>query len=543
MQFKTIDGVKLHRLFTNGYYNLQKNMTAVNDLNVFPVPDGDTGTNMVQTLSGLKRVKDDISDVGEYMKQLSSNVLLSARGNSGVILSQFIHGLYRGFAEKSEIEFRDFANAFVCATEDSYKAVITPVEGTILTLIREATDFLKKHGEEYEDFESGFKALIEQMKVSLSKTPQLLPILREANVVDSGGAGLLSFMEGIYSYLCGEEVEETFEFSNDASPNANLPSDFGADTVLEFGYCTEFILQLMNYKTNLAAFDTDAFVKAIEPMGDSIVAVHNDGILKIHIHTFTPERVLEYARSLGEFISVKIENMSIQHSEADRPSERVKYATLSVASGQGIIDYFYSIGADIVIDGGQTNNPSVNDFIDKFKTLNAENIIVLPNNPNIIFTANQAAEMYTDTKVTVIPTKSIVEGYSAFSMMNPSAKTVEEFVQGMSEGLCNVTSAYVTVAVRDAVLNGKEVKKDDYIGLNGKTLISKGSNALDTALELIKAITEAETKDVIVVFYGESISEEEANTLENTLREQYPLYDIGFVNGRQSIYDFIISLE
>jgi len=540
------DGTGLHELFENGYRNLKKNMESINDLNVFPVPDGDTGTNMVKTFGGgLKSVDGGISDVGEYMEKLSRAVLLSARGNSGVIFSQFIYGLYRGFADSKKIYFKDFAYAFACAVEDSYKSIITPTEGTILTVIREAADYLKSGGDDYDDFKTGFGALLSNMKETLAKTPELLPVLREAGVVDSGAAGLVCFVEGIYAHLCGESIEDTPDLADILSSQIVSGGVFGPDSVLEYGYCTEFILQLMNAKTDIPAFSLDDFVKPLEEIGDSIVAVCNNGIVKIHIHTFTPEKVLEYGRKYGEFVTIKIENMSVQHSEiqAEEKREHLKYAIVSVASGQGIIDYFYSIGANVIIDGGQTSNPSVDAFLDAFGSLDAEHIIVLPNNSNIVMTAQQAADMYKETDVRVIPTKSVVEGYSALSMMDLWCDTVEELIETMSSGLAGVTTGYVTTAVRDTNINGLSVKKGDYIGLDKKEILTCGDNKVEIAAGLIRKVTQRAEKDVIIVFCGESATMEEVDELKQMLEEEYPLADIGFIDGKQSVYDFIISLE
>lgn len=540
-----LNGIELHKLFSSGYRNLKKNMQTVNDLNVFPVPDGDTGTNMVHTFGdALKAAPSDMENVGEYMKALARTVLLSARGNSGVILSQFIHGLYRGFSDKSEVTFADFAQAFLCAKEDAYASIITPTEGTILTVIREAAEFLNKNAHQYDDFAMGFEALVANMKVTLSQTPELLPILKEAGVVDSGGAGLVCCFEAMYAHLCGESVEDTPELDSLVS-SAALTTGFGPDSVLEYGYCTEFILQLMHAKTDISAFNRDAFVQPLEQLGNSIVAVQNDSIVKIHIHTFTPEKVLEYARRFGELVTIKIENMSVQHSEiqAESPKEHVKYAIVSVASGQGIIDYFYGIGANVVIDGGQTNNPSVNAFLEAFRSFDAEHIVVLPNNANIILTANQAAEMYTDADVRVIPTKSIVEGYSALSMMNLWCDTVEELIEDMSSGLSSASAAYLTTATRDACVNGVRAEKGKFIGLSGKEILVCGEERIATAAQLIRKITDADEKEVIVVFYGASVSMEEAENFKAQLEEEYPLADIGFIEGKQEVYDFIISLE
>ena len=542
----TLDGVGLHQLFTSGYLNLKNNTEAINALNVFPVPDGDTGTNMVMTFSGgLRTVNDTTAHAGAYMQALSKGVLLSARGNSGVIFSQFVHGLARGFAEKESVCFGDFAIAFAYAKEDAYHSIITPTEGTILTVIREAADFLAENAEKYDSFEEGFTALQAQMTETLKKTPELLPVLKEAGVVDSGGAGLVCFIDGICAHLRGEAptfVPDKDEWTAPAPSMAN----FGPDSRLEYGYCTEFILQLMNYKTDLAKFDLQRFIKPLEEMGDSLVAVHNDGVVKIHIHTFTPELVLTYGRRFGEFVTIKIENMSVQHSEVQAAApkkEKVKYAIVAVASGEGIQDYFRSIGATYIIDGGQTSNPPVSAFLDAFRSFDAEHIVVLPNNSNIVLTANQAAEAYTECDVRVIPTKSIVEGYSALSMMNLWCDTVEELIEDMSSNLTNVTTGYVTTAVRDTFMDNLDIKKDAYIGLADKHILSTSEDRLETAKELIRRITAQQHKDVILFFYGENVSEEELNALSQFLQEEYPMVDAGFIEGKQAVYDFIISLE
>ena len=542
------DAVAIHALFENGYRNLKKNMTAINDLNVFPVPDGDTGLNMVKTFAGgLAAVSDDALSVTEYLERLSRAVLLSARGNSGVIFSQFVSGLNRGLKGKDKIAFSDFAPAFLCAKEDAYKAITLPTEGTILTVIREASEFLSENAEKYEDFHSGMTALLNEMKISLAKTPDLLPVLKEAGVVDSGGAGLVCFFEGICAYLSGQDVEDSPELDGTIGATANITgANFGPDSVLEYGYCTEFILQLMNYKTDLSKFNLEAFTEPLKAMGDSIVSVENVGIVKIHIHTFTPEKVLEYARNFGEFVTLKIENMSVQHSEIEKkaePKEKLKYAIVTVASGKGTCEYFYSIGANAVIDGGQTNNPSVDAFLEAFDRFDAEYIIVLPNNSNIILTAKQASEIYKNADVRVIDTKSIVEGYSALSMMDIWSENVEDIVESMQEAKENVTTAYVTTATRDTVMDGVEIEKGKYIGIENKTIKVCTEDKLECAKKTVKSVTDECEKDVIIVFSGASVSEAEIENLRNFLESNYPLCDVGFVDGGQEVYDFIISLE
>ena len=539
-----LNGAALHALFESGYRNLKKNTDAINALNVFPVPDGDTGTNMVMTFGGgLRSVSADMGSVDVYMQALSQGALLSARGNSGVIFSQFVSGLARGFAGCEQVDFQDFIRAFECAREDAYKAILTPTEGTILTVIREAAAFLREQGSGYCDLRSGFEALLAQMKKTLQKTPDLLPILRESGVMDSGGAGLVCFVEGMVAHLSGSTVEDTPEL---AEVQSTVNSSFGPDSVLEYGYCTEFILQLMNVKTDLAAFDLKAFLKPLEAMGDSIVSVANGSIVKLHIHTFTPEKVLEYGRRFGEFVTLKIENMSVQHSEAapkEPPKEHQKYAVVAVAAGEGIIDYFRSIGADEIINGGQTNNPSVDDFLAAFRRLNADHIIVLPDNSNVVMTARQAAELYQEADVRVIPTKSVVEGCSALSMFNPWCATVEELLEEMSAGLSGIVTGYLTTAIRDTHMGGLEIHKGDYIGLNRENVLSRGSDKVQTAFELVRRICEDCPREIIIVFRGADATEEEAAALQQRLETAYPCADIGFIDGKQEIYDFIISLE
>ena len=539
-----LNGAALHALFESGYRNLKKNTDAINALNVFPVPDGDTGTNMVMTFGGgLRSVSADMGSVDVYMQALSQGALLSARGNSGVIFSQFVSGLARGFAGCEQVDFQDFIRAFECAREDAYKAILTPTEGTILTVIREAAAFLREQGSGYCDLRSGFEALLAQMKKTLQKTPDLLPILRESGVMDSGGAGLVCFVEGMVAHLSGSTVEDTPEL---AEVQSTVNSSFGPDSVLEYGYCTEFILQLMNVKTDLAAFDLKAFLKPLEAMGDSIVSVANGSIVKLHIHTFTPEKVLEYGRRFGEFVTLKIENMSVQHSEAapkEPPKEHQKYAVVAVAAGEGIIDYFRSIGADEIINGGQTNNPSVDDFLAAFRRLNADHIIVLPDNSNVVMTARQAAELYQEADVRVIPTKSVVEGCSALSMFNPWCATVEELLEEMSAGLSGIVTGYLTTAIRDTRMGGLEIHKGDYIGLNRENVLSRGSDKVQTAFELVRRICEDCPREIIIAFRGADATEEEAAALQQRLETAYPCADIGFIDGKQEIYDFIISLE
>ena len=358
-----------------------------------------------------------------------------------------------------------------------------------------------------------------------------------------GGAGLVCFTEGMLAQLSGEDIEDTPDILDTISQASVDTSDFGPDSVLEYGYCTEFILQLMNYKTDIENFDLPGFIAELEAMGDSIVAVRSDSIVKIHVHTFTPEKALALGRRYGEFLTIKIENMSVQHSETQtaKPKQKVKYAFVAVASGQGIVEYLEGIGASAIINGGQTNNPSVDDFLDAFRQFDAEHIIVLPNNSNIIFTANQAAELYKDCPVHVIPTRSIMEGTAALSMANPAYDTVEEVLEDMEMGVEGVKTVYVTTAIRDTHMDGLEVKKGQYIGLDGKHLIVTGEDKIATAEALIRALASAR-QETIMGFYGANTSDEEIARLQSALEKAYPRAEIGFIDGKQDVYDLIISL-
>ncbi len=540
-----LDAKSLYEMLANGYRNLKRMESQVNDLNVFPIPDGDTGTNMAKTIAGGVQINiDDYTDVSSMMKQFSKSVLLSARGNSGVILSQYIRGWANGAAGKEAITISDMAHMMQEGVKSAYNAVPTPVEGTMLTVLREPCEALDSAGE-FQSFAAFFNFIIQKMKISLQNTPELLPVLKEAGVVDSGGVGIVYIIEGICAYLDGEIIEADQERESSFSVTAS--SAFGPDSVLEYGYCTEFILQLMHAKTNISTFSINEMISYMETIGDSIVAVQDEDIVKVHVHTFTPEKALAFGRNYGEFINVKIENMSIQHNEAvqSKPKEtkRVKYAIIAVVMGEGIQSYFKEIGANFIIDGGQTQNPSAQQFLDAFASLNAEHIVVLPNNSNIYATAKQAADMYTACDVRVLETKSIAEGYSALSMMNTWAEDIESFISDMTMGLGAVTSGSITKAVHDATLNGIDIKENMYMGIaNGKVLCT-AENSLDAALQMLSALPDIDDKSVITIFYGEAVSDEDAEALTEAIIENFPHIECGAVPGRQKIYDYHMAIE
>lgn len=545
MSTKKLDGKGLQKLLLSGYSNLENEKNRINALNVFPVPDGDTGINMSKTLEG-GLTSPESEAVWEYMKEFSKRSLLTARGNSGVILSQFIRGLAKGCDGKCSLSVNDFSEAYNKGVECAYSAVVKPVEGTMLTVLREGGEYLSQNCENFSDFEECFKALCEKTEISLKNTPSLLPVLKEAGVVDSGGAGVLSILLGMEASLTGRDITSISSSGENVSSSV-IPPNMGPDFVFEYGYCTEFILQLLNAKCPSESFDRTVLSNALEKIGDSIVCVSDGNIVKVHVHTKTPEAAISEARKYGELLTVKIENMSLQHSESQRETledqKRVKYSIVSTAPGEGIEKYFKEIGARAVVHGGQSNNPSAEDFINTFKAQNAEHIIVLPNNSNIVLTARQAAKMYKDCDVRVIETKSVAEGYSALSMFDPTSQTVEDLIEGMTSYLPDVTSGYVTVATRDVVMNGVDVKAGKFIGLDNDNILSCSEDMVSAAEGLFKKLPDIEDRGVITVFYGKDVSKENLEKLKASLKKDYPDIETGYIYGGQDIYSFIFSIE
>ena len=545
MKTTQINGLLLNEMAANGYRNLKRNVETIDNLNVFPVPDGDTGTNMSMTLGGgVSAIAGEGGDVGPLMRKFSRGTLLAARGNSGVILSQFVRGMANGAEGKAELSVADFVDVISAGVDCAYQAVIRPVEGTILTVMREGAEFLRQQLASITDFEDCFRRLIGQMKYTLNKTPELLPVLKEAGVVDSGGAGLICIFEGMEMALRGEYIDET---ETGAAPSflSQAAVAFGPDSVLEYGYCTEFILQLLHAKTDITAFRLEPVIEYLESLGDSIVAVQDGDLVKVHVHTFEPEKVMAYARRFGEFVTIKIENMSVQPKErlAARAEEKKPYAVVAVTSGQGVGDYFRQIGVDAIIEGGQTQNPAAEDFLHAFEGLHAEHIVVLPNNSNVVMTARQAAALYEGADVQVIPTRSIAEGYSALSMMDPTADTVEELVESMTDAIAGVTTGYVTTATRDTHMNGIEIHRNDWIGLDDETIRAATGDKVSAALGLLHNLPDIEEKQVLTVFVGKDVSEEELEAFQTALEDDFPLLECGFVEGGQEVHAFIFSVE
>lgn len=557
MQTTKMDGQLFKLIVTNGAANLRANYKTVDALNVFPVPDGDTGTNMKMTIeAGAHEISDfEENSIYEMAKKLSRGMLMGARGNSGVILSQLFRGIYKGLAGYNEVNAVELANAFISGVKQGYHAVLKPVEGTILTVARESAEFAKKKINRKSTIEEYFKYLLEEANASLNRTPELLPVLKEAGVIDSGGAGLLYVFEGMAKALDGEIISDT----TSAPTQTVVHQSFNAHSELVYGYCTEFILQLQHKKVNIKDFDISVITKYLETIGDSIVALKDEDIVKIHVHTKTPGDVLNYCQQFGEYVTLKIENMSVQHSdgpakvdvqecncpecvEMRKQQTPKKFAVVAVATGDGLINAFKEMGVDYVVEGGQSMNPSAEDFTKGFDLLNAENIIVFPNNSNIVLTAEQAAKYYKDANVYVVPSKTIAQGYSALTMLDLSLDDPESIINEIKEVIANVTTGLITYSIRSTEIEGLKINEGDYIGICNGKIVTSQKQKLDAIKELL-AEAKADAKDIITIIYGKDVTEEELNELTSYIESNYQDLEIDTINGQQDVYSYIFSIE
>ena len=547
---REIDGELFGRLVLSGSARLQSKIKEINELNVFPIPDGDTGDNMFLTIKGGvdKLVAEKSDNLSVKAKALSDGMLLNARGNSGVILSQLFFGLAEGLEGKTCVKLNEFCNALAQGVKRAYKSVVNPVEGTILTVAREAVENTSNNVNEEISLADFFKEFLFEMKKSLDNTPELLETLKESGVVDSGGAGLLYIVEGFYKAIIGEDVESEIAIT-DASATTLDFSKFNADSEMEFGYCTELLLQLQNSKVDVDNFSVDIIIDYLNTLGDSIVAFKTGSVIKLHVHTMTPYKVLQFCQQFGEYLTVKIENMTLQHNEATdvKPKAktkkaRKKFAVVTVASGEGLINVFKEMGADFVIDGGQTNNPSSEAFIEAFDEVNADYIFVFPNNGNIVLTAKQAGKIYTQSDVRVIESKNIGQGYSALSMMDFSCDDADEIEEQFSQDIKGVVTGMVSKAVRTTVVNGVSIEKDDYIGFTDHTMLVAEKDKISVAKSLVDKLS-VDEKSFLIIVYGKDATEEQAKELENSIISKYVDLEVYLVNGGQAVYDFIIITE
>ena len=522
-------------LIRGGAARLAQDRQTINDLNVFPIPDGDTGDNMYMTIeAGTHAGGESLSEMAEAV---SHGMLLGARGNSGVILSRMFAGLSKGFSGLEEADTAAFTRAMQTAVEEAYQAVSQPVEGTILTVLREGVA-AALGASSLEEF---FDRWIAGMDRSLQHTPELLDVLRKAGVVDSGGAGLLSIAEGMRMALHGEWIPEQTAATT-VGPVAQAV-DFNAfteDSVLEFGYCTEFLLRLQRCKVDLDTFDENVIKDWLSAQGDSLVFFREGSIVKVHVHTKDPGAILTRCREWGEFLTIKVENMTLQHHE-NHMDERYKRARkqlgiVSVAAGSGLTQIFTDMGTDVVIEGGQTMNPPVEKFLEAFDKVNADTVLVFPNNGNILLTARQAAGLYKDARVEVIPTKTLGEGYYALANVQAD-EPVDDVVQALTEAAASVTTGLVSRAIRD----NEAGAAGDYLGISGKDILCGAPSRNEAALALAAKLGAA-SSDIVLVIRGQEASEAEAQALQKQLESACPSSEVILLGGGQPVYDYLLVL-
>lgn len=558
MELKAINGGQFQAMVQVGANRLNQNAEFVNSLNVFPVPDGDTGTNMdLSMTSGAKAVREATTEhAGELAAILSKGLLMGARGNSGVILSQLFRGFSKKIEDKEELNAQDLADAFKNGVEVAYKAVMKPVEGTILTVSRGAAIAAEKKAKESDDVLEVMEAALKGAKKALAKTPDMLPVLKEVGVVDSGGQGLVFIYEGFVESLSGKVVESEIyqpspaqmEEMVNAEHHRSVQSHMSTEGI-KFGYCTEIMVKIGEGPTVDSTFDYDTFRNYLNEIGDSLLVVADDEIIKVHVHTEQPGEVMNYGQKFGSLIKIKVDNMRLQHESlldtpsapvAEEPKEKVPYGIISIAAGKGVQDLFSSMGVNHVISGGQTMNPSTEDIMLAIQSVNAENVIILPNNKNIFMAADQAAEV-SDVPTIVIPSKTISQGMTALLGFNDQV-SLEENQKNMLEMLEGVTSGQVTTAVRDTSIDGVEIKTDDNLGMvEGKIVVSTPSR-FDACLETLKQMIDDDT-EIVTILIGEDGTNEEASLLEEALLEMDSDLEVEIHQGDQPVYPYLFAAE
>ena len=538
---RTLNGQTLKQLLISGSNNLYNHYPEVDALNVFPVPDGDTGMNMNLTLtSGSKEIQNR-SDENAYeiSKVFSRGLLMGARGNSGVITSQIFRGFSKGLDGLEEVNALAFSAAFQKGVEVAYKAVVNPVEGTILTVIRESSQFLADNVKENMSIEKCLDLMLQEARESLKRTPELLPVLKEAGVVDSGGTGLIRILEGMRIAAGGDFVER----SQATATEAQNSTEEGE----EEGYLLEFVLKLLKEKK---AFNENRFSNLLSTNGDDLVVNVKDDCVKVHIRVLNPGDILNYAQQFGEFLKLKLVNLKVGESaeeldfeEEEEAKEKTEYAMISVSAGQGIEDFLKEIGVSVVVKGGQTMNPSSEDFVSAIKKANAHNVFIFPNNSNIVMAASQACDMVedADTNVYVIPSKTIPQGISSAIMFNPEADPEENF-RSMKAALKNVKSGEVTFAIRDTEIGGVKVKKDDFIGIFEKDIVVDNPNKLETLMTLLEKMID-EDSSIITILVGQDVNDEEMNQVSELIAEKFSDLDLDIRKGDQPVYSFLIGVE
>ena len=560
MQITSINSEFLAKMFLAGAKNLDAKKEWINELNVFPVPDGDTGTNMTMTIMSAAREVSALGATPEMKalaKAISSGSLRGARGNSGVILSQLFRGFCKVIAEYDEIDVCVLCDAMQKAVETAYKAVMKPKEGTILTVAKGAADKALELVNETDDLVYFCDEIIKHADYVLSQTPEMLPVLKQAGVVDSGGQGLMQVLKGAQDILLGKEVDYSIEDVPTTGGVVKISAETEAE--IKFGYCTEFIIVLNKPMTDKEELEFKAFLESI---GDSIVVVADDEITKTHVHTNDPGLAIQKALTFGSLSKIKIDNMREEHQEklikdaeklaaeqketaaeqevkAEEP--RKEYGFVAVSIGEGMNEIFRGLGVDYIIEGGQTMNPSTEDMLTAIDNVNADNIFILPNNSNIIMAANQAASLVEDKEIIVIPTKTVPQGITAVVNFLPDV-SVEENKEAMTEEIQNVKTGQVTYAVRDTEMDGFEIKENDFMGIGDKTILAAGTDKKTVTLEMIDKMVD-EDSAIVSIYYGSDVSEEEASEIAEAIEEKYPDVEVEINNGGQPIYYYVISVE
>ena len=559
METNTINAELFARMFLAGAKNLEAKKEWINELNVFPVPDGDTGTNMTMTImSAAKEVAALENPTMEVLaKAISSGSLRGARGNSGVILSQLFRGFTKGIKKYDVIDITVLAAAFQKAVETAYKAVMKPKEGTILTVAKSAADKALELAETDISMNDFLAAVIEEADFVLSQTPEMLPVLKEAGVVDSGGQGLVQVLKGAYDAFLGKEIDYAIDGAKSTAAPAGEKTALQAEADIKFGYCTEFIIMLEKEYTEQTELEFKAFLESI---GDSIVVVSDDGIVKVHVHTNDPGKAISRALTYGSLTRMKIDNMREEHHEklikdAEKVAAQQKFEDeerkkiilpkpvgfISVSIGEGVGKIFKELGVDYLIEGGQTMNPSTEDMLKAIEEVNAETLYILPNNKNIILAANQAKLLTKDKNVIVIPTKTVPQGITAIVSYSAEA-SIEENTETMLEEIKNVKTGQITYAVRDTHIDDKEIKEGDIMGIGDHEILAVGKDITQVTLETI-GLMDAEDAELITVYYGADTKPEDAKNLEKLLTEKYSSCDVEVYSGGQPIYYYVVSVE
>ena len=565
MEITSINSKLLARMFLAGAKNLDSKKDWINELNVFPVPDGDTGTNMTMTIMSAAKEVSSLTNptMAELAKAISSGSLRGARGNSGVILSQLFRGFCKVIKEYDEIDVTILCEACQKAVETAYKAVMKPKEGTILTVAKGAAEKALELSDETEDVVTFVEEVIKQAEYVLDQTPEMLPVLKQAGVVDSGGQGLVQVLKGAYDALIGKEIDYTIE----GAPTGAAPAKISAETEAEikFGYCTEFIIVL---NAPMSDNEEHAYKAFLESIGDSIVVVADDEIVKTHVHTNDPGLALQKALTFGSLSKIKIDNMREEHQEklikdsqklaAQQKAEEEAYEAaqadektnnmpakemgfVSVSIGEGMNEVFRGLGVDYLIEGGQTMNPSTEDMLNAIEHVNAKTVFILPNNKNIIMAANQAVDLVEDKQIIVIPTKTIPQGITALVNYIPDHSAEENKEQMMAE-IENVKTGQVTYAVRDTEIDGKTIKQNDFMGIGDKSILSVGTDLRATTLEMVDAMVD-EDSAFVSIYFGSDSDEDSANELAAAIEEKYPDVEVEVNDGGQPIYYYVISVE